>query len=185
MTFPKTVYNAQTNEACCGQRAEDGDDQGDGERHHDDRAHPRAHPDDENRPEGRLGQRVEHHEIRVENPGELFRPPHADGDRRPQQRPGQKAHHRLQARRPDVDGQLPAAAERGKRPPHPRGTAQQKAVGESDARAQLPPEKKRRHQRNLPHPDRPLLAPQPRQIRRPPGRWRTVIHEVPTPSRSR
>ena len=77
--------------------AEDGDDQGDGQGHHDDGPHPRPHPDDKDRPQGRFRQGVQNHQIGAEHPGHPLPPPHTDGDGGAQQGPGQEAHHGLQA----------------------------------------------------------------------------------------
>ena len=80
------------------QHADDGDDYADQDRHKDDRAIARAYPNDDDRTECDLGERVEHDEVRFEHLAERRAPPQRDRDERPGYRRDEESGKRFHQR---------------------------------------------------------------------------------------
>ena len=137
---------------------QDRDKDRDRDRHGNDRLGACADPDDEHRAERCFRQRVEHDQIRVEHAREQLTPPQADGDERAEERPEHEADHDLEARRTDVQPQLPGSLQAHERVHHARRTADDEGVHPAKPRRELPQAEKHGQQQNLQRQHEPAAA---------------------------
>lgn len=133
-------------------------------------------------PQGRFRQGVEHHQVGVQDPGQLSRPPHADGHHCAYCGAGEEADDRFAAGYADMPPQIAAAAKGCEGGGHAAGTAGEEAIGQAYPAAQLPQGQQTQQQSDLPQMHLPILPPVGQQIGLPGWGRGGAIHGDPAPS---
>ena len=156
-----------------------------GQGHGDDGRRARAHPHDKYRPQGGLGQRVEHHQVRIQNAREHGAPPQQNGNHRARQRAQGKADHRFQARCAQMPEQLARSIQVFQRFPDARWAAHDKIVNPALLRGDFPQREKADQQSQLGQQHPALLPLAAAQIGRALYGMRLLRHLAPAPSKLR